>query len=188
MTYLFRHLLKIHIKRRHYPKIYDTICTYSKCWLYRGNTMFCPHCGAQHSGVGTFCVTCGKQGNPIAQVNAKIYPHCPHCGNPGVVDRFMIGRSVTCPRCNSIFIVTDPAPQANQQMPSAQYINIQMNAQPGIAYNPKDKTTAILLAIFLGIFAWLYTYRCLLEVLVKHRSDNRHLRFIRHCRICVGHH
>jgi hypothetical protein len=61
-----------------------------------------------------------------------------------------------------------PPPQPHYQPPPAQYAPYQppqhpvVYAQPVTVFrppNPKDKTPAVLLAVFLGFWTWCYTYQ-----------------------------
>ena len=68
---------------------------------------------------------------------------CSQCGNP------LVQTAVICPNCGS------PTARFNQMKPSVP-VN---NYYPGAVVVPlKSKTTAVVLAVFLGIWSWLYTY------------------------------
>lgn len=63
-------------------------------------------------------------------------------------------QAVFCSSCGARAQVS--APQAVQQ-PYAQPVYQQ--PQPAYGPTPKSKTSAVLLAVFLGVWAWLYTYK-----------------------------
>ena len=71
---------------------------------------------------------------PTPPVSMRTDKFCMNCGTG------LIGSAIVCPRCGS------GAPHADRSM---------------YAYGTpakKDKTVALILAIFVGHFAWLYTY------------------------------
>jgi DNA-directed RNA polymerase subunit RPC12/RpoP len=75
--------------------------------------------------------------------------YCPECGNP------IKKNSIFCQYCG--FRIKG---QENTNIPSFnQNININQNTNIPQVINPKNKGVAIVLAIFLGFWTWLYTYR-----------------------------
>lgn len=99
--------------------------------------MFCTTCGSQLVVGSAFCTNCGTPASPGPKVTAA-----------------------------SNFPVQSPPQQQYQatqlyaQQPSSQQIGYTNYAQPGQFFlPPKTKTAAVLLAVFLSGWTWLYTYR-----------------------------
>ena len=120
---------------------------------------FCRNCGSARDDYARFCASCGspvvgeppaspsgfrstiRSGSSSAHVppsmSARSDKFCVSCGEG------LIGSAVVCPRCGS------GAPVAGYPKPTTASFGSPAK---------KEKTVALLLAIFVGHFAWLYTY------------------------------
>lgn len=95
---------------------------------------FCNSCGSE-VGDFKFCNKCGEEvrsrsSNSVATDSLLTSKFCVGCG------KGLISSSAVCPSCGT------PSSGSVYSAPSG----------------PKDKTVAILLAVFLGHWTWLYTY------------------------------
>ena len=93
--------------------------------------MFCRNCGKETPNQGEFCMSCGAR--PMA---GKSF--CQACAAP------TSPLSEICVKCGTRLIPQTAAPG--------------IAAQTG-GVNGKSKTVSILLAVFLGYWTWLYTYK-----------------------------
>jgi hypothetical protein len=93
--------------------------------------MFCRNCGKETPNQGEFCMSCGAK--PLAGNS-----FCPACSAPTTP------LSEICVKCGTRLI---PQSVASGTIPQVAGVN------------PKSKTASILLAVFLGFWTWLYTYK-----------------------------
>jgi hypothetical protein len=93
--------------------------------------MFCRNCGKETPNQGEYCMTCGAK--PLAGNS-----FCPACAAPTTP------LSEICVKCGTRLIQSQSAPGISSAPVSA---------------GGKSKTVSILLAVFLGFWTWLYTYK-----------------------------
>lgn len=108
-----------------------------------GGRMFCSGCGAALEPGAGACGSCGKLvstgGAPPAQPLATVPAPPPPASTPPLPP------STFCKGCGTGLVVTAvTCPQCGTPTRSDQ---------------PKDKTVAVLLAVFLGFWTWVYTYK-----------------------------
>ena len=85
-----------------------------------------------------FCRNCGKELSPMAEI-------CMACGvRPPAGDGF----------CNSCGAAVSPLAEMCVKCGARLAVS-----RPHDVQRPKSKTVAVLLAVFLGFWSWLYTYR-----------------------------
>jgi hypothetical protein len=95
---------------------------------------FCVGCGKE-AGDARFCSSCGRAIGEVAEDTAIVTGQpvttkfCMGCG------RGLVASAIVCPSCGTS--------------------SVTVGNVPGV----KDKTVAILLAVFLGHWTWLYTYQ-----------------------------
>jgi hypothetical protein len=93
--------------------------------------MFCRNCGKETPNQGEFCMSCGAK--PLAGNS-----FCFACGAATTP------LSEICVKCGTRLIAQSAVPGV---------------APLGLGVNPKSKTASILMAVFLGFWTWLYTYK-----------------------------
>lgn len=100
--------------------------------------MYCTKCGQEFEG--QFCPHCGQA------APAKRY--CPGCGTE------ITDPSITqCPSCGGFVPKAEPSvPSAGQPSIIIQNTNTNTNTLPLVGKTPKNKWTAFLLCLFLGVF------------------------------------
>lgn len=100
--------------------------------------MYCTKCGQEFEG--QFCPHCGQA------APAKRY--CPGCGTE------ITDPSITqCPSCGGFVPKAEPSvPSAGQPSIIIQNTNTNTNTLPLVGKTPKNKWTAFLLRLFLGVF------------------------------------
>jgi len=107
------------------------------------NRNFCAACGNQLVASAAMCPKCGSMRTDADRVgNGQGSRYCTACGVQILISAGM------CTSCGSPVHGGHAAPTAQSAPQYAQPV-------PGA----KTKTTAILLAVFLGSWAWLYTYK-----------------------------
>ncbi len=125
--------------------------------------VICPNCGNENNDNASFCGSCGSpalpvannpgsspdigqvygQGNPQGQAYEQTYQQQNQPGqSPGQASQYGYGQ--TAPSQYGYAPVAQPYPSTYGQVPVAA---------------AKDKTVAILLAVFLAFWTWLYTYQ-----------------------------
>lgn len=99
--------------------------------------MYCTKCGQEFEG--QFCPHCGQA------APAKRY--CPGCGTE------ITDPSITqCPSCGGFVPKAEPSVPSAGQPSIIQNTNTNTNTLPLVGKTPKNKWTAFLLCLFLGVF------------------------------------
>ena len=98
-----------------------------------GASVFCNQCGAEVAAKNRFCVKCGAASSVSNDERPAANPAlaiAKYCQSCG---NGVVATAVVCPKCGS--------------------------AVSGQGFGGKSKTTAVLLAVFLGGWTWLYTFK-----------------------------